>query len=143
MHQRDLAAIRAHFARMPFAVDLGAEVVAAAGGAATVTLPLSTRVAWNEDAFAGAFVGLVADLAAGAAALGLLPVDRAPMTMAVDFTLTGPTTGSLLRAEATLAASHGNALAFSAVVRAEGARASVACGAALVTLRAVEAPRGS
>jgi uncharacterized protein (TIGR00369 family) len=135
--RRTLEQIRAHLAAMPFLDGLGMEIVAAADGAATAVLPLSRRVAWNDTAFAGAFVGLLADNAAGAAALAMLPADRAPVTIAVDLTVTGPTAGARLRADATLASHAGNTLVFTVVVHAEDGAASTACGVSLVHLRAV------
>jgi len=134
---RSLEQIRAHLTAMPFLDGLGMEIVAAADGAATAVLPLSPRVAWNDTAFAGAFVGLLADNAAGAAALATLPADRAPVTIAVDLTVTGPTAGSRLRAVATLASQHGNTLVFTVVVHVEDDTRSAACGVCLVNLRAV------
>lgn len=128
--------IRARFVEMPFSRLLGVEVVDAADGFATMTMPLSPAVAWNDVAFAAAYVGLLADLACGAAAMSLLPADATLATNGVDFILTGATTGPILRAHGAVAVHDGPRLVLNAVVEVGDGTTFATCGAAMVTLRA-------
>jgi len=139
-HRRTLAEVQARFDEMPFARLLGVRVVDAGGGRATMTMPLAPSVAYTDGAFAGAYVGVLADLACGAAALAALPVDVLPVTVAVDATVTGSTAGSELRAQGTIAIHDGTRLVLHGVVEVGDPGGPFRpCGAAMVTLRAASA----
>src|SRR5262245_47609268 len=76
--------VRLMITSMPFAAALDLDVVDAADGAAAVVLPRSRSVSWNDDSFQAAFVALVADLAAGAAAASAIGSDEFPLTTDID-----------------------------------------------------------
>ncbi len=123
---------------MPFAVALDLEVTGAAGGAAAVGLPRSRSVSWNDDSFQAAFVALVADLAAGAAAASVIDVDEFPLTTDIDIAVLAATRGDRLLADAHLLARAGSTLVMAATVRIEHDGSQLVCGAGTVKLRAVK-----
>lgn len=130
---RSLEEIRATFAAMPFAATVGLTIEAATPASASASIALGPATAWSADAFQAAYVGLVADLAAGAAALATVERRDMPLTTAVNVSLTGPTNGSRLRATATAASRSTTTLAYTVQIATD--RASGPCATALVTLR--------
>lgn len=122
---------------MPFAVALDLHVTHAAGGAATVALPRSPTVSWNDDSFQAAFVALVADLAAGAAAAGVIDDAEFPLTTGIDVALLAATRGDRLVGEARVLAHVGSTLVVATTVRVERGASLIVCGAGTVSLRAV------
>ena len=73
-------------------------------------------VTYDGAAFAAIAVGLVADVAAGAATLRTLPVDAMALTAGVDSTMTASTRGDRLSARARLRERDETRLIFDAVV---------------------------
>lgn len=130
---RSLSEIRATFAAMPFAEHVGLTIESATPASATAIITLGPATAWSVDAFQAAYVGLVADLAAGAAALATVKRDDMPLTTALTVTLTGTTRGTELRATATAASRSSSTLTYTVEISTEPA--THVCATALVTLR--------
>jgi len=122
---------------MPFAAELGLEVVDAAGGTAAVTLARSRAVSWNEDSFQAAFVALVADLAAGAAAATVIGAEEFPLTTDIDVAVLAATRGERLVADAHVLAHVGRSFVVATTVRVHRAGNETVCGAGTVKLRIV------
>lgn len=130
---RTLSEIRDTFAAMPFAAQVGLTVETATPAGATASIILGPATAWSPDAFQAAYIGLVADVAAGAAALATVGRDDMPLTTAVTTTITGPTHGTELRATATAASCSSSTLTYTVEISTD--IATGACATALVTLR--------
>ncbi len=137
---RSLSEIRATIAAMPFAAQVGLTIESATPTSATAMITLGPATAWSADAFQAAYVGLVADLAAGAAALATVDRDDMPLTTALNVTLTGATKGTELRATATAASRNSSTLTYTVEICTD--LAIRACATALVTLR-VASPESS
>lgn len=130
---RSIEEIRATFAAMPFAHQVGLTIEAATPTSATAVIALGPATAWSAEAFQAAYVGLVADLAAGAAALATVDRAEMPLTTALSITVTGATIGTQLRAVATPGSRSRGTLTYTVAISTD--RDGAACAQALVTLR--------
>jgi acyl-coenzyme A thioesterase PaaI-like protein len=93
-------------------------------------------VTYDGTAFAAIAVGLVADVAAGAATLRTLPVDVMALTAGVDSTMTASTRGDRLSARARLRERDETRLIFDAVVEVSSVgQEPRECGRGVVTMR--------
>ncbi|MEL6893890.1 MAG: DUF4442 domain-containing protein [Actinomycetota bacterium] len=127
---------------MPFVQAVGLEIESADEGVAVVSIPLSDVVTYDGTAFTAIAVGLVADVAAGAATLRTLPVDEMALTAGVDSTMTASTKGDRLSARAQLRERDDTRLIFDAVVTVSSVGAAPKeCGRGVVTMR-VARPNG-
>ncbi len=133
---RTLDQVRETIGSMPFVQAVGLEVESADGGVAVVSIPLSDVVTYDGTAFAAIAIGLVADVAAGAATLRTLPLDEMALTAAVDSTMTASTMGDRLSARAQLRERDDTRLIFDAVVGVSSAGGEPReCGRGVVTMR--------
>ncbi len=121
---------------MPFVQAVGLDIESADAGGAVVSIPLSDVVTYDGTAFAATAVGLVADMAAGAATLRTLPVDQMALTAAIDSTMTASTRGDRLSARAQLRERDDTRLIFDAVVEVSSSGGEPReCGRGVVTMR--------
>jgi acyl-coenzyme A thioesterase PaaI-like protein len=121
---------------MPFVQAVGLQIESADDGVAVVSIPLSEVVTYDGAAFAAIAIGLVADVAAGAATLRTLPVDEMALTAAVDSTMTASTKGDRLSARAQLRERDETRLIFDAIVEVSSLRGEPReCGRGVVTMR--------
>lgn len=128
--------VREFILTMPFAIAQKLEIEHAADGVGIASMPLSDVVAFNDTAFQGMAIGIVADVAAGAATLAMTTADQFPLTGSVDTTITASTEGSRLTARAELRERDDTALVFDAIATVEAADGSHRpCGSAVVTMR--------
>lgn len=133
---RTLDQVRETIGSMPFVQAVGLEVEFADEGVGVVSIPLSDVVTYDGTAFAAIAVGLVADVAAGAATLRTLPVDEMALTAGVDSTMTASTRGDRLSARARLRERDETRLIFDAIVEVSSVgREPRECGRGVVTMR--------
>lgn len=126
---------------MPFVQAIDLEIESAGDGVAVVSIPLSDVVTYDGAAFAATAIGLVADMAAGAATLRTLPVGEMALTAGIDSKITASTRGDRLSAKAQLRERDDTQLVFDAVVTVSNADGEPKeCGAGVVTMR-VARPR--
>ncbi len=126
---------------MPFATTMHLEIESATDGVGVVSMPLSDSVSYDGAAFAAMAVGVVADVAAGAATLSMLPPDQMTLTGRIDTTITASTVGTRLTARAELRERDDTTLIFDAVATVQGPDGKTTnCGTAVITMRV---PRAS
>lgn len=132
---RTLNEIRQTILVMPFAITMQLEIEQAGDGIGVVSMPLSDAVSFNETAFAGMAIGIVADVAAGAATLAIMPPGEMALTGAVDTKVTASTIGSRLSARAELRERTHGSLVYDATVTVHGRDGGQrTCGTAVVTM---------
>lgn len=139
--ERTLDEIRDTILVMPFAQAMQIELEFAEDGVGVASMPLNETVAYNGSAFAGLAIGIIGDVAAGAATLAMTPHDQMALTGAVNSVVTASTEGSRLTARAELRERSETALIYDAVVKVHPhAGEPTECGTVVVSIH-VPRPR--
>lgn len=98
----DLAAaerrVRDSFARQAFMATVGAQIAAVRAGEVEIVLPFSPGNTQQHGFVHGGLVASIADSACGYAALTLMPMDAAVLTIEFKVNFLSPTKGERLRA---------------------------------------------
>jgi len=121
---------------MDFARSMQLEIDDVDDGVGNASMPLSPAVTFDGAAFAAFAIGVVADVAAGAATLAVTPSDEMAYTLRIDSQITGSTRGTRLSAIAALRERIGERLVFDATIRAHRPDGTTRqCGTAVVTMQ--------
>jgi len=96
------ARVRRSFAKQDFMATLGAEVLHVAPGAVTLELPFQEKLTQQHGFLHAGALTSVLDSACGYAALTLMPVDAAVLTIEFKTNLLSPAVGVRFTAEATV-----------------------------------------
>jgi len=79
--------------------SIGARMVEAAPGHVVIELPMADHILQQHSFVHGGVIGMIADSAAGYAALSLMPADKAVLTGEYKINFLAPAAGHTFRAE--------------------------------------------
>lgn len=121
------------FDRQGLMTLLGAELVAAADGRATIDVPYRDDLTQQHGYFHGGVVTAIADTACGYAAYTTMPADSSVLTVEFKINLMNPAAGERLRAEAKVHKAGRTLVVVGATVMAIRGEKAVPCGEMLGT----------